>query len=176
MTVRTLLTASVAVMAAFVGWAVVGLPLFVFPQVDEPREADVVFVLGPIRESNLAKAVELMDEGFSGTLVLSTPTNEVPELCAGAHDFEVLCFGPDPSTTQGEAQELARMAAARDWDSAMVVAMTPHISRARLLIERCFTGEMTMVSHWQPTNFALWTQQYFYQTGAYIKALATPGC
>src|SRR5690606_10238573 len=98
---RRLLTASIATMAAFALFALARLPLSVFPATDEPRDVDVLFVLGPISDNKLATAEALMAAGYSDTLVLSTPEDEVAEFCAARHDFELLCFMPDPSTTQG---------------------------------------------------------------------------
>lgn len=174
---RRLATVAAAVLALLLLLVVAGIPLYVLPVVDEPRPVDVVLVLGPTDEAKLQVAERLLADGLADTLVLSTPVGEYADFCATEHTFEVLCFRPSPSTTQGEARELGALAQARGWDSAMVVAMTPHVTRARMIIARCFDGELAMISDGAPLSPIEWTQQYFYQTGAFVKAFAvTPTC
>ncbi len=176
--VRRIIVGLGAAFAALCLFVVVGLPIYVFPDVDAPRRVDVVFVLGPINKSNFAAGQNLVERGFAETLLLSTPTDENAELCEAADviDDDVICFRPEPSTTQGEAQQLAALAKKYKWESVMVVASTPHISRARLLIERCFAGEIAMVSYRTDNRFRIWAEQYIYQTGAFVKALLNPAC
>jgi hypothetical protein len=51
-----------------------------------------------------------------------------------------------------------------------------HVTRTQLLFDRCFDGELMVVE--DPVHFGLrqWISQYTYQTGAFVKALVTPGC
>jgi uncharacterized SAM-binding protein YcdF (DUF218 family) len=63
---------------------------------------------------------------------------EANRLChGGSRRFRVLCFRPDPYSTRGEARAVARMAAVRGWRSVVVVTSTYHVTRARLLFDRC---------------------------------------
>lgn len=174
---RRLAGVTLAALGALALFVVAGLPLYVLPVVDEPRPVDAVLVLGPTNEAKLQTAQRLLEEGLADTLVLSTPVGEFAEFCAAEHDFEVLCFRPSPSTTQGEARELGSLAEARGWDSAMVIAMTPHITRARMIVERCFDGELAMISDGAALSLTEWIGQYIYQTGAFVKAFTvTPTC
>jgi uncharacterized SAM-binding protein YcdF (DUF218 family) len=56
----------------------------------------------------------------------------------------VLCFRPDPYSTRGEARAVARMAAARGWRSVLVVTSTYHVTRARLLFDRCVGARVSV--------------------------------
>jgi hypothetical protein len=50
------------------------------------------------------------------------------------------------------------------------------VTRTQLLFDRCFDGDLMVVE--DPVDFGLrqWISQYTYQTGAFVKALVTPGC
>jgi len=58
----------------------------------------------------------------------------------------------------------------------IIVAFTPHISRARFILQRCFDGELIMVA--SPTRISLldWASEYVYQTAGYVRAVLQPGC
>ena len=58
----------------------------------------------------------------------------------------------------------------------IIVAFTPHISRAPFILQRCFDGELTMVA--SPTHISLldWMFEYVYQTAGYVRAALQPGC
>lgn len=172
------LVGRVGIALAWVGasFAVVvfaGLPVYVFPKTDKPRTVDAVFLLGPINTWNLRLGERYVEAGLASTLVLSTPTETGRGACTRTY---VICFRPDPSTTQGEAQEFARLAEIHSWDSALVVTTTAHITRARMLMSRCFSGELLMVSYWSQYDISEWIHQYLYQTGAFFKAWLHPDC
>ena len=171
--VRAALLGSLAALALFV---VAGLPIYVFPQVDEPAKVDVIYVLGLATETRMALADGMLEAGLSETLMISTPDPEEDPLCEPRSDVRVYCLTPEPFTTQGEAQDLATMAADHDWNSALVITFTPHIDRARMLIKRCYTGELRVVEDDAAISIGYWGYQYLYQTGAFIKAALTPGC
>ncbi|WP_100364116.1 YdcF family protein [Diaminobutyricimonas aerilata] len=170
------LTALVSVIALIV---IAGLPLYVFPTSDEPRKVDVVYVIGPATPSRLELARHLIvDEGISDTLLISVPEYGV----RSAHrwskcvkdpiKFDVLCEHSEPFTTQGEAQTLARLAREHGWESAAVITFTPHVTRTRLIMERCFPGdELDVIVDPAPLRPEDWVWHYVYQTGAFIKAL-----
>src|SRR5689334_14872552 len=105
-------------------WAVAGYFLFVDPQADSPRNADVLFVLAPA-ERSLDYAQELMRQGYAPTLAVSVPllnsgTNN-PAICSARRPYRVICFDPDPVTTQGEARALAKLSHKNGWTSAAVL-------------------------------------------------------
>jgi uncharacterized SAM-binding protein YcdF (DUF218 family) len=124
------LAAWTAVVARFVLW----------PLQDSPRRADAVVVLSG-DHLRLGKALELMTRRVAPTLVISDGLapgwREANRLCRKGARFRVVCFRPKPYSTRGEARAVARMAAARGWRSVVVVTSTYHVTRARLLFDRC---------------------------------------
>ncbi len=62
------------------------------------------------------------------------------------------------------------------WSSATVITFTPHVTRARVIFERCFAGDLLMVPDTDPLSFEQWVEQYVYQTAAFVKVAANPGC
>jgi uncharacterized SAM-binding protein YcdF (DUF218 family) len=124
------------------GWIAVVVRFVLWPVQDSPRRADAIVVLAG-DHLRLGKALELMTRRVAPTLVISDGLapgwRQANRLC---HDgargrFRVLCFLPKPYSTRGEARAVARMAAARGWRSVLVVTSTYHVTRARLLFDRC---------------------------------------
>ena len=64
--------------------------------------------------------------------------------------FRVLCFTPNPNSTRGEAEEVARLAARRGWDSIAVVTSNYHVFRSRILFRRCYKGRVAVVGAHAP--------------------------
>jgi uncharacterized SAM-binding protein YcdF (DUF218 family) len=138
------------VLLALVAWFALCAFLFLWPRQDSPRRVDAVVVLSGDRDFRLPKALELMRKGVAPTLVISDGRDpEWPQanrLCnRAARDFRVVCFKPEPYSTMGEAEAVARLGRARGWDSLVVVTSTFHIFRARMLFERCFPGHVDAV-------------------------------
>ena len=92
----------------------------------------------------------------------------LPECKNPAPDFRTICFDPDPHTTRGEARFIAKMAKKYGWHSIIVVASTDQITRANMLVDRCWHGHVYMVdvASKRPVLFNL-----AYETGAIFKAL-----
>lgn len=59
--------------------------------------------------------------------------------------FRVLCFEAHPYSTQGEARAIGRLARERHWRHVVVVTSTFHVTRARMLVKRCYAGALSMV-------------------------------
>ena len=112
-----------------------------------PRRADAIVSLDGDRPRRLRKAVELAAEGVAPTLVVVRGEAVAPELLK-ARDlpFEVLSVVPEPSTTRGEAREVARLAAERGWQRIFVVTSSYHVPRARLIFRRGLMCELAFVS------------------------------
>lgn len=175
---------SFAVMGSLIG---VGTVLFAFPALDLPARSDAVVVLGPPTVQRLVKAQEMVDDDLAETIVISVPADyaessrhpRLQGLCAGDTDYDVVCLTPDPFTTQGEARLTQALMTENDWTSVIVVTSVTHVTRARLLFDRCFagTGETTLfVSDERQYDPARWVSEYLYQTGAIVKALLHPSC
>ena len=81
----------------------------------------------------------------------------------------VICFDPDPATTQGEAEFAGRLARRYHWRSITLLTTTPQDTRARLRLERCFSGDVYVVTALLPIQD--WPYELVYEWGATVKAL-----
>lgn len=174
-------------LAAWVFWlallvaivAAAGWKIYVDPGADAmPEQTDVAFVIGPPTDERMEVALEMLQDGTAGALMVSldeaeTEWTEAQAACMGLGDFAgypVLCSKPDPFTTRGEAQWLAQEVEAQGWDSASVITFTPHIKRTQLYMDRCFDGDLAVVDSGESLDPWYWAYQYVYQTGAFMKA------
>lgn len=140
-----LVTAVAVVLVLALVVAAVNLRLFVFPASSTPAHADAVVVLAGGDGERLDRGLELVRQGVADNLVVSTGPNE---LCATPQDFSVYCFLPHPDTTRGEAEAVGRLAARKGWRHLVLVTSDYHATRARLLLERCYSGDLDVsVAH-----------------------------
>ena len=157
-----------------------GWPVYVRPQIDPLRTADAIVVLGGTPYERFDIGVELAERGYAPLLVISNSVGSgdrtMDKYCHGHFDFVVSCFEPDPWTTKGEAQEIGRRATQQGWHHIIVVTFTPHISRARYIVEKCFDGELTMVASPTPSGLPFWAGMYIRQSAGYLNAFADRGC
>jgi uncharacterized SAM-binding protein YcdF (DUF218 family) len=180
--VRRRLTRLVAVPAVvLLVWVLVCFRLLVHPHLDRVVPADAVVMLGGSSGARLDTAVALMSAGKAGQLVVSTPSDgsstRSKQFCAQPHPYPVLCFDPSPSTTRGEAEEIRRLALARQWHTVIVVTSVFHISRARMTIHRCFKGNLLMVApRHESISLATWAYQFGYQTAGWVQAQWLRSC
>ena len=58
----------------------------------------------------------------------------------------------------------------------IVITFTPHVSRARYIVGKCFGGDITMVASPAPSGFDFWTWMFIRQSGSYVKAFLNPNC
>jgi hypothetical protein len=160
-----------------------------FPRLDVPTRSDAVIVLGPPTVQRLRTALGVLEEGTASRLVISVPAGVrdddshplVRDLCRGDTDYDVTCLTPEPFTTQGEARLASRLAQENDWSSVIVVTSVTHISRARMLFDRCLddsdmAGRAQFISDDRDYDLRRWVSEYIYQTGAWVKALINPSC
>lgn len=172
---------ALAVVAVVVlGWGVAAYLFIIDPSVSRPQHVDAIVILGgATTDGRLQRGIELAEQGYAPNLLISQPSLLNPfvrHACAQViSGVTVTCFKPDPTTTQGEAREIRAQAAAHGWKKVMVVTSKYHISRARLIVQRCYSGQVLMVDARNP-SFGEWTYNLLYQTGAYAKALVHPGC
>lgn len=142
--------AGVGVVAA-AGLALATARWIVWPQTSVPANVDAIVVLGGGSGQRTSTALELARKGVSSTLVVSTgPNHEMEQLgleCGADVEgrIEVVCFDPDPARTVGEARAIADLAQRNGWHRVGVVTSTYHLTRARVLIQQCYTGELHMV-------------------------------
>lgn len=167
-------------------WGAIGIQLYVLPATDAPKNADVLFVLAPAGD-RMEQAGRLMDQGFGETLAISFPLGQAdnpdPAICNESRAYRIVCFSPDPVTTQGEARALRLLSREHSWKSANVLTMQSHITRARLILERCYEEDLRMVAHWQKLPVLSlespqksWAYRYAYETAAFIKVALNQDC
>jgi uncharacterized SAM-binding protein YcdF (DUF218 family) len=169
--VRILLGLAALVVAA---WLVLCAFLFVWPDDDDPRQADAIVVLAGGRKARLEKALELVERNVSNTLVISDGEApgwpEANRLCDGERqELEVVCFRPDPYSTWGEARGVTRLAGRHGWNSLAVVTSTFHVYRAGKLFERCFPGRVETVAAGQSLLYL--PRALLWETGKLAAAL-----
>jgi uncharacterized SAM-binding protein YcdF (DUF218 family) len=161
--------------------------LYLHPRVDPlgaGERLDAVVALGGRSESALY-AQSLVQRGVAPVLVLSDPYPypgqegvPVQQACASHPTaYRLICFAPDPSTTRGEAREIETLAKANHWSRVAVVSPIFHVSRARLLVRRCYrTGTLLMLPAPMPVSLPAWTYQYVRQSLGFAKAVLMRGC
>lgn len=168
------------VCATLVVAGIAGVPVYVRPQIDPLRHADAIFIVGGPGWNRYSVGFELAMQGWAPAVALSNPIGPkdpwLTKFCADSHPIALHCFIPDPPTTKGEARELRRLATEFNWKSVIVVTFTPHISRARYILEQCFDGNLIMVASPKDLSPADWAFEYAYQTAGYIRAALQPGC
>ncbi len=174
----------VALGAAAVLVALVGVPLYVLPARDEPRAVDAVYVIGPPTDPRMELAESMVDDGLTDTVVVSLgewaeERDKWPEasaVCDEPQDFTVYCSQPDPFTTRGEARWLRELVDAEGWESVAVITTTPHLTRTRVIMERCWDGDIAYVSSGEHLDPWYWAYHYAYQSAAFVKVWLEDGC
>jgi uncharacterized SAM-binding protein YcdF (DUF218 family) len=155
--------------------------LFVWPPADAPERADAVVIFAGGRGERLAAAERLMDAGLAPNLVI--PNGTAPEWPAGNRScsadlpYEVHCPRPEPDTTRGEARAIASLAEEKGWTRVIVVTSSYQLTRARLLLGRCFGGE-TDGARAQPKLSALdWARRVAHEWLGWTQAMTVArGC
>jgi uncharacterized SAM-binding protein YcdF (DUF218 family) len=168
-----LLGGAVAAVLLVVGLVVLNLALFVWPSTDTLQHADAVVVLAGGDGERLDRGLELAREGVASTLVASTGPDR---LCGTDHPFTVICFLPQPNNTRGEVEEVARLAHQHGWQRVVLVTSTYHVTRARLLLDRCYPGSVE-VAPAQPRKDVLgWLGAIAHEWGGLAEALVRRSC
>jgi uncharacterized SAM-binding protein YcdF (DUF218 family) len=166
--------------ACLLVWFVAGWLVLVHPRTDQPRASDAILVLGPLgADGRMKEAIKLARAGIAPHLVISVANDydRVHGYCAKKlPNVDVTCFSPNPPTTQGEARELTALAGRHNWRRVVVVTSRYHLSRARLILDRCYKGDLTMVASPGNPSIVKWAYQYGYQTAGFIKAALNTGC
>lgn len=145
--------------------------MFVWPETDAPpRRSDAVVVLSGGRGHRLAEGRRLIAQGVSDTLVISDVDDGWAEANRLCDSGRAICFTPDPYSTQGEARWIAQEATERGWESVVVVTSTYHVRRARVIVERCFDGDLAVVGARPPLENRVigvaweWPKSVYYLT------------
>lgn len=141
-----LIAAGIFVLAgvAFVG--VSAILLLRYGSVDRARAADVIVVLGggpASTERRTRHAIELYHEGYAPYIVCSGGrawTTSEADRCARRAEWrgvppEAIVVEDQSQSTEENAIEVAKIMAARGWDSAIIVSDDFHLWRAQWLFE-----------------------------------------
>jgi uncharacterized SAM-binding protein YcdF (DUF218 family) len=162
---RRVLIALVVLFALFCGATA---RLFIWPTTGMPERVDAIVVPGG-PGNRIAAAIALAERGRARYLVLSEGEPVPPQLC-GAHvgAATVLCFMPNPDTTQGEAEATARLAKEYGFRSIVLVTTPDQTWRAELRFGRCYGGKIYAVATPLPNH--MWPLMIAYQWAAALKA------
>lgn len=156
------------VLGVLVLFVLTALRLVLLPKIDQPRPVDAIFMLEGAGDRR-AKAFELARSGIAPVLVVSIPGRfRCPDKAEVGADVEIICFRPEPSTTQGEAREAGRLAELHGWHSMLFVTDRSQDTRARLRIGRCYDGEVLVAV--TETPWRQWPYLIAYQSAATVKA------
>jgi uncharacterized SAM-binding protein YcdF (DUF218 family) len=131
-------------------WIVATVRIVFLPVEDDPGKADAVVVLSGSKHERLDRGLELVREGVAPTLVISggfDPRQPAANrLCReGGDGFTVACFTPDPDSTKGEARTVAALARKHGWQRVLLVTSRFHVTRARMLFDRCLDADVDAV-------------------------------
>jgi hypothetical protein len=168
---RAVLRTAAALAVLFLLFIGATLAIVVFPPTDRPARADAILMLGGAGDRR-GRALDLARAGYAPVLALSTPNTKD---CPTVPHVKVICFRPDPFTTQGEAREAGQLAAQYGWTRMIFITDRSQNVRARLRIDRCYDGKKIMISVNPP--FHDWPYLITYQWSAMFKALVLQrGC
>jgi len=143
--------------------------LFVWPTDGAPHRVDAVLLTADphapvhlaIRLAQTLRAkyllISLGHDGYGGSCPQPVPHTRL------------ICFDPNPPTTQGEAEYAARLAHRYDWRSILVVSIVPQLWRAEQRVRRCYHGAVYGAAGEIPLSW--WPYEIAYQWGATLKML-----
>ena len=165
------------------GAILLGARLFVWPDAvrEPPPGAAAIVVLGGEEKDRLDPGLRLLERGAAPLLVLSnspsrpglSPRTEA--LCRRPPD-RVLCVDPEPDTTEGEAETIARLSRERGWREIVVVTSRYHVTRAALLLRRCTEARVIMVIGDNNTSLVAWPGAMLHEAGGLLKAVSQRNC
>lgn len=145
--------------------------VFVFPSTGAVTHADAVVFFDDGTGVRLGTAIGLIRAGAADTLVISYRPDRLQDCRSDLGATTVICFNPSPDNTRGEAQRIGAIARDHGWTSLIFVSDTPHLFRARILLERCFTGTLTAVK--SSVTAIDWPIRVAYEWAATARTLTT---
>ena len=163
---RTLVPAFGLALVAFVTASSL---LFVWPATDQPQHVDAILSLnGQDEAARESRAISLAEKGYAPVLLFSQGNSHTTP-CPKVPGISVVCFAADPGRTAGEVRFAARYARRRGWHSLMIVPGQAQVTRARVLMKRCFSGHIAVVA--TPVKPLQVPYDVVYEWGALAKAL-----
>ena len=165
----------IAALMLLVGFVVATARLFVWPATDSVRDVDAIVLFAGGRGERLELAEQLIDAGIASDLVI--PNGLAPEwpegnrACTEDRPYEVHCLRPDPDTTVGEARAIGALARDASWDTVLVVTSSYQVSRAGLLLGRCFDGDVLTVRARPNLGWLAWARRIGHEWLAWSRAV-----
>ncbi len=147
------------------------LALFIYPPTDQPRHVDgIVSFNGHGEQAREALAVSLTEKGYAPVLLFSQGASTNNTACPKVPRVSVVCFVDVTNNTRGEARWAGQYAERHHWHSLLIVPSRTQATRARLLMERCFSGQVVVVPAAEP----LWDtpEDIFHEWGGVLAALS----
>ncbi|PAY24306.1 hypothetical protein CEY15_04815 [Dietzia natronolimnaea] len=159
-----------------------------FPQIDSPGHVDAIVVVAGSSDDRYAYARFLAESGTADRVLVSRPTgnrayfDEIDSYCAASpvrapdgRDIEIECFTPDTNTTSGEVSATTRIAHENGWDSLLAVTYWGHVSRVRIYLQQCFSGDVYVTDTPRSTRIS---KRYAltHEIGGHVKAILQPAC
>jgi uncharacterized SAM-binding protein YcdF (DUF218 family) len=158
-----------AILAFFLAFCGLSAWLFIFPSMGMPTGVNAIVVLGGSGD-RLDLGMRLARDGKAPYLVLSLGLPWVPPGICTQHvgPAKVICFHPEPDTTQGEARGASKIAKEHSWTSIVLVSTRDQVWRAHLRFERCYAGRIYSVGSSIP--WYDWPHAIVYQWAGTVKA------
>jgi uncharacterized SAM-binding protein YcdF (DUF218 family) len=120
---------------------------FIWPTSDTAFPDGPIVVLGGGGGERLTTALGLRGEGEQRELVVSASAIDEWRAAGGrCTPEEITCMVPDPVSTYGEATTVRDLVAANGWTHVTVVTSDFHVTRTRLLFDRCLDEPVRVVA------------------------------
>lgn len=161
--------AFVAVLTLLAVFGAASARLLIWPAQGAPaRVGAIVMLAGP--GNRLSVALQLARAHRAPVLVVSQGWEGYGGPCPPAvPGVKLVCFDPNPGDTRGEAEFTGKLAKRDGWRSVVLVTTWGQDTRARLLVGRCFSGTVYVVTTSLP--WYDWPYEIAYQWAALFKAL-----
>jgi hypothetical protein len=142
--------------------------LFVWPATNQPGHVDAILSMNGENESARENtAITLAEKGYAPVLIFSQGHDATA--CPHVPGVKVVCFIPVPNRTVGEVRFATAYAKEHDLHSLLIVPGRAQTTRARILMKRCFSGEVLMLP--APVPLLAVPFEVVYEWGALAKAL-----
>ena len=151
------------------------------PGTDVPERADALIVFVGGRGERLALMNELLEDGVATHVVVAAAdmddTSIFGRLCRSGlpEPYTISCV-ESRDDTRGEAQILGRFANRQGWNEVVVVTSSYHLTRASLLLERCFRGRVAGAASSPSAGPALWFGHVLHEWGGLVETQVKRGC
>ncbi|MCJ1694914.1 hypothetical protein MT349_03900 [Rathayibacter caricis] len=161
--------------------AIVGAPVFVFPDVTRTSpHPDAVVVLGPATAERIEDGIHAAERSQAPTVAVSSSLRSdgsfaAPQ-CSNPASVDVLCFVAAPFSTAGEMKSLNALSREFGWKDVILLTATPHVARAAFIADRCLAARAAVRAADGPRSFTDWTLAYLYQSLAFMKIVLSGPC